>query len=99
MYFIGYASDNLGFANLASALENPASGTNYTQTPNTGYGEADFFLGAANTYTLSLSPPRVHYHDMEFDGYFQDNYHVTRNLTMNLGLRMKPTRPHGPNTA
>jgi hypothetical protein len=24
---------------------------------------------------------------MEFDVYFQDNYHVTRNLTVNLGLR------------
>jgi hypothetical protein len=87
MYFIGYASDNIGYGNYASALENPASGTNYTQAPNTGFGQADFFLGAAATYTLSLSPPRVHYHDMEFDGYFQDNYHVSRNLTLNLGLR------------
>ena len=24
---------------------------------------------------------------MEFDGYFQDNFHITRNLTMNLGFR------------
>ena len=24
---------------------------------------------------------------MEFDAYFQDNYHVSKNLTVNIGLR------------
>src|SRR5215467_1758289 len=26
-------------------------------------------------------------HDMEFDAYFQDNYHAAKNLTLNLGIR------------
>lgn len=79
--------DSIGFDNFATALENPASGANYSQTPNTGLPDGDFFLGAAYSYTVNLEPPLTHYHDMEFDGYFQDNYRVTKNLVMNLGLR------------
>jgi hypothetical protein len=45
------------------------------------------FLGAASNYNVNFPVPYAHYHDMEFDGYFQDNYHVSRNLTANLGLR------------
>jgi hypothetical protein len=79
--------DNIGFGAFASALENPSSGANYTATPNTGFGDGDFFLGAADNYSVNLESPWVHYHDMELDGYFQDNYHVTRHLTFNLGFR------------
>lgn len=79
--------DNVAFGAYATALVNPASGSNYSATPNTGYTDADLFLGAASSYTVSTQPPYIHVHDMEFDGYFQDNFHVTKNLTFNLGLR------------
>ncbi|HEX4031621.1 MAG TPA: carboxypeptidase-like regulatory domain-containing protein [Terracidiphilus sp.] len=79
--------DSIGFGAYATALEDPTSGTNYTATPNTGYAEADMFLGAASSYGAVLNPPYTHFHDMEFDAYFQDNYHVSRNLTANIGLR------------
>jgi hypothetical protein len=36
---------------------------------------------------VTQEAPYIHFHDMEFDGYFQDNWHVSRNLTVNLGLR------------
>jgi Carboxypeptidase regulatory-like domain len=90
---VGYQTnqdlDHVDFGAYATALENPqTNGTGaYTATSNTGYADADQFLGAAEDYTLNLEPPYVHFHDMEFDGYFQDNYHVARNLTLNLGLR------------
>ena len=80
-------SDQIDFSALATGLYSPASGTNWTATSNTGYGEGDFFLGAANQYQVQLNPAYQHYRDMEFDAYFQDNYHVSRNLTLNLGLR------------
>jgi carboxypeptidase family protein len=80
-------SDTIAFGNYASALENPASGTNYTAAANTGYEDADFFLGAAASYNITEQAPFVHFHDMEFDAYFQDNYRITRNLTANIGLR------------
>jgi hypothetical protein len=90
---VGYQTnqdlDHVDFGAYATGLLNPstiANGT-YTATSNTGYSDADQFLGAAEDYTLWLEPPYVHFHDMEFDGYFQDNYHVARNLTLNLGLR------------
>lgn len=78
---------NSGSSNMATSLYSPASGTSWTGVSNTGYGEGDFFLGTANEYSVNLNPAYQHYRDMEFDGYFQDNYHVSRNLTLNLGLR------------
>jgi Carboxypeptidase regulatory-like domain len=71
----------------ATALENPSSGSNYTAANNTGFADTDLFLGAASSYSASLSPPYHHLHDMDFAAYFQDNYHATRYLTVNLGLR------------
>ena len=79
--------DKVNFGALATALENPATKTNYGAYPNTGYPDADQFLGAASEYIVNLQPPYVHFRDMEFDAYFQDNYHVARNLTLNLGAR------------
>jgi Carboxypeptidase regulatory-like domain len=80
-------SDQIGFSALATGLYQPTSGTNWTAQSNTGYGEGDFFLGAANNYSVQLNTAYQHYRDMEFDAYFQDNYHVSKNLTLNLGLR------------
>jgi len=86
-YLPDRSHDVVNFGAYSTALENPTSGANYTGTPNTGLADADMFLGAANYYQLQLNPPYLHFHDMEFDAYFQDNYHVTRNLTANIGLR------------
>jgi hypothetical protein len=86
-YLPDRSADALSFGNYATALENPASASSYTATPNTGYADADLYLGAAASYTVALQPPLAHFHDMEFDAYFQDNFHVSKSLTLNLGLR------------
>ncbi|MFP5208706.1 MAG: carboxypeptidase regulatory-like domain-containing protein, partial [Acidobacteriota bacterium] len=87
----GYLPDEVGdtvnFSSQATGLEDPTTGTNYGVTSNTGNVNADEFLGAGNSYSVQLNLPYEHYHDMEFDAYFQDNYHMTRNLTWNIGLR------------
>jgi hypothetical protein len=87
----GYLPDRLadgeGFSNYATGLYNTASGANYSPLGNTGYAEGDTFLGAGSSYGVTQEPPYCHYHDMEFDAYLQDNYHVSRNLTVNMGLR------------
>lgn len=80
-------ADALSFYAEASALENPSSGASYTAMSNTGYTDADFYLGAASVYQINLEAPKIHFHDMEFDGYFQDNFHVSRHFIANIGLR------------
>jgi hypothetical protein len=86
-YLPDRTADAVNFGNYATALENPASGSNYSPTPNTGFADADLYLGAGASFSNTLNSPVTHFHDMEFDVYFQDNYHVTKYLTANLGLR------------
>jgi hypothetical protein len=80
-------ADTASFGALPTALYNPTSGANYTAYTNTGYADPSFFLGAAGSYNVNLEPPHIHYRVMEFDGYYQDDYHMSKNLTVNLGLR------------
>jgi hypothetical protein len=86
-YLPDRSTDQVGFSALATGLYNMASGSTPGATANTGYGEGDEFLGAANNYSVQLNPAYQHYWDQEFDAYVQDNFHVSRNLTVNLGLR------------
>ncbi|HVU45187.1 MAG TPA: TonB-dependent receptor [Terracidiphilus sp.] len=81
------SQDTVRFDGEATGLLDPSSGTSYTGTTNTGQVNADFFIGGAYQYSVHLQPPYEHYHDMEFDAYFQDNYRAAKNLTVNLGLR------------
>jgi hypothetical protein len=83
------STDDVEFGSYATALLNPAtiSGDSYAATSNTGNANPDMFLGAAYYYSVNEKTAYQHMHDMEFDGYFQDNYHVSRSLTLNLGLR------------
>lgn len=79
--------DYVTFAPAATALYDPSTGANYAALPGTGDANGEAFLGAANDYTINLEPPYERFHDMEFDAYFQDDYHMSRNLIWNLGLR------------
>jgi hypothetical protein len=86
-YLPDRAADSVNFSNQATGLLDPTTGTSVNPTNNTGQVNADFFVGAASSYTVAKSAPVAHFHDMEFDGYFQDNFHMSRNLTWNLGFR------------
>jgi hypothetical protein len=77
--FNGYGTGQLDKTTIAS--------NSYKNLSNTGQLNADFFLGAAQTYSVNKQASYQHMHDMEFDAYFQDNYHVARNVTLNLGVR------------
>jgi hypothetical protein len=89
-YLNSRSADSETFADgEGTGLYNPGSGTgaNGTAYAYTGSADADFFLGNAGSYSTNLEPPPSWFRDMEFDAYFQDNWHVSRNLTLNLGLR------------
>ena len=75
------------FSGQATGLYNPGTSTSYGAYSNAGQLNADYYLGAAYSYTNYLNPTIQHLHDMEIDSYFQDNYRVRNNLTLNLGLR------------
>ncbi|GGA63938.1 hypothetical protein GCM10011507_14440 [Edaphobacter acidisoli] len=79
--------DTVTFNGMATGIEDPTSKQNYTAVPNTGNANADEFLGAASGYTVNTDPPYGKISNNEFDGYFQDNFHVSRGLLLNLGLR------------
>ncbi|MGH9605891.1 MAG: carboxypeptidase regulatory-like domain-containing protein [Terracidiphilus sp.] len=81
--------DNLEFDDDATALSDPAkySASGATAYSDSGDANADMFLGAGYDYSATIEPPYQHLHDMELDGYFQDNWRARNNLTLNLGLR------------
>ncbi len=47
--------------------------------------DADFFLGAADSYSQVKNAPFGHYREQEIDSYIQDNYRVSQHLTINPG--------------
>ncbi|MDQ6662854.1 MAG: carboxypeptidase regulatory-like domain-containing protein [Acidobacteriota bacterium] len=88
-------SDTVTFSSQATGEYDPATGANYGALPNTGSPNADFFLGAASSYSQLKNAPFGHFRDQEIDFYFQDNFRVSKQLTINAGIRweMHPA-PH-----
>jgi hypothetical protein len=86
-YLSDRSPDTVAFTNLATAVYDPTTGANYGAKPNTGYQDADFFLGAASSYSQNKNAPFGHSREQEIDGYIQDNFRVNQHLTLNLGLR------------
>ncbi len=86
-YLSDRSADTVAFSNLATAEYDPSTGSNYGALANTGYADADFFLGAADSYSQVKNAPFGHYREQEIDGYLQDNFRVNDHLTLNLGLR------------
>jgi Carboxypeptidase regulatory-like domain/TonB dependent receptor-like, beta-barrel len=81
------SKDEINFDGHGTGLEDPASNTNYSPTSNTGNANADLFIGDAASYSVNIEPPYQHLHQMEFDAYLQDDWHVSTNFTLDLGLR------------
>lgn len=86
-YLSDRSPDQIAFSNLATAVYDPATRANYGARANTGYADADFFLGAASSYSQRKNAPFGRSRLQEFDFYFQDNYRVSQRLTINAGLR------------
>jgi outer membrane receptor protein involved in Fe transport len=56
--------------------------------PSTGNGFTDFLVGEIASYSQSNIDPKYHFKFKIFEPFVQDDWHVNKKLTLNLGLRM-----------
>ncbi len=86
-YMSDRSPDQIAFSNLATGIYDPTTGANFNPRPNTGYADADFFLGAASNFSQNRNAPFNNVWLIEFDSFFQDNWRVSQRLTINAGVR------------
>jgi len=55
---------------------------------STGNAFADFLMGNIASYTQANAQPKYHFNYKILEPYIQDDFHVTKNLTLNLGFRL-----------
>ncbi len=85
----------VAFYSNATALYDPRTGSSIGSTPQTGHEAANFYLGVAGQYLCGIERPDYTVRTGEAAGYAQDKWRITRNLTLNLGLRWEYFAPFG----
>lgn len=88
-YMSDHSPDQISYSNQATGVYDPATGSNYGVRANTGYADADFYLGAASSFSQNLNAPFNNASLAEYDLYIQDNWRVSQRLTINAGLRVE----------
>ncbi len=86
-YLSDRSVDEVQYTNQATGIYDATTGANYGVRANTGNQNADFFLGAASSYSQRRNAPFNIVSLMEYDSYIQDNWRVNNRLTLNFGLR------------
>ncbi len=64
-----------------------------TLAPNTGYDFADFLLGNPQSNSIRYGSSNTYFRSNAYNLFVQDDYRVTANLTLNLGVRYEYFAP------
>ena len=83
----------IAFNSMATALYDPATGSAMGAVARTGYDAANFYLGVASSYAQVLPAGMWNMRSTEFSSYVQDDWKVTRGLTLNIGVRYEYLPP------
>lgn len=82
---------NVGFLGTFNYSGSFSANLNAANGP--GYGPADFILDRVSNRQLASPLGQVGQRQWRLAGYFQDNFHVSPKLTLNLGLRYEYDQP------
>ncbi len=82
-YFMNASKNELAYTDLSGDLYFDS-----TSPVSTGNAFADFLMGNIASYSQANSQPKYHINFKIFEPYFQDDYHIAKNLTLNLGVRV-----------
>ncbi len=82
-YFVNAEKNELAYTDLGGDL---SFDTGYPVSSGNAF--ADLLMGNIANFTQPSSQPKYHINFKIFEPYFQDDYHMSKNLTLNLGLRV-----------
>ncbi|WP_031498314.1 TonB-dependent receptor [Bryobacter aggregatus] len=94
-YETGQPGGDYNFSGNFTSLMDPSAaskGIMNQRIPNTGAGLADLLLGYTDSSTLNQYP-RFYTRQTNYSFFAQDNWRVSRRLTLNLGLRYEYWTP------
>jgi len=87
-------SNSLGqFTFTGYATKNPAAGSS-TSAAVSGSSFADFLLGAPQNSNIQTGAQKIYLREWVYDGYANDDFRVSSNITLNAGLRYEYFSPY-----
>jgi hypothetical protein len=82
-YFMNAEKNEMAYTDLGGDLYFDS-----TFPVSTGNAFADLLMGNVASFSQANAQPKYHINFKIFEPYFQDDYHISKNLTLNLGLRV-----------
>jgi hypothetical protein len=83
-YFMNAEKNEMAYTDLGGDLVFDSTAASVT----TGNSFADLLTGNIASFSQASAQPKYHINFKIFEPYFQDDYHMRKNLTVNLGLRV-----------
>lgn len=81
-YFVNAEKNEYSFTDLGGDLTFDS-----TAPISTGNAFADLLMGNIANFQQANAQPKYHFNYKTFEPFFQDDYHIRKNLTLNLGFR------------